>query len=120
MKKNLSLELIKEEKKKSRIQKISELIKRAIAEIFLTISFNDQNRKNIFIFVSHVELSGDGKSAVIFVGSLSGNSSHCKDEVLQSIDKNLTRIKKEFSKKIELRYTPRLKFRSVSEKSINP
>ena len=34
MKKNLSLEKIKEEKKKSRIDKISSLIKRTIAEVF--------------------------------------------------------------------------------------
>ena len=39
MKKNLSLELIKEERKNSRIKKISELVKRAVADTFQAIDF---------------------------------------------------------------------------------
>ena len=39
MKKNLSLELIKEERKNARIKKISELVKRAIADTFQSIDF---------------------------------------------------------------------------------
>ena len=39
MKKNLSLELIKEERKNARIKKISELVKRAIADTFQSVRF---------------------------------------------------------------------------------
>ena len=49
MKKNLSLELIKEERKNSRIKKISELVKRAIADTFQTIDFANSNEDN-FLF----------------------------------------------------------------------
>ena len=39
MKKNLSLEIIKDERKKSRIDKISKLIKKTISEVFLTLDY---------------------------------------------------------------------------------
>ena len=55
MKKNLSLEIIKDERKKSRIDKISTLIKKTISEVFLTVDLNYSNGKNVFIMVSHVE-----------------------------------------------------------------
>ena len=67
MKKNLSLEIIKDERKKSRIDKISTLIKKTISEVFLTVDLNYSNGKNVFVMVSHVELSSDGKSAKVFL-----------------------------------------------------
>ena len=70
MKKNLSLEIIKDERKKSRIDKISTLIKKSISEVFLTVDLNYGNGKNVFIMVSHVELSSDGKSARVFLETL--------------------------------------------------
>ena len=70
MKKNLSLEIIKDERKKSRIDKISKLIKKTISEVFLTLDLNYGNGKSIFIMVSHVELSSDGKSAKVFLETL--------------------------------------------------
>ena len=70
MKKNLSLEIIKDERKKSRIDKISTLIKKTISEVFLTVDLNYSNGKNVFIMVSHVELSSDGKSAKVFLETL--------------------------------------------------
>ena len=115
MKKNLSLEIIKEERKKSRIDKISTLIKKTISEVFLTFDLNYGNGKNIFIMVSHVELSSDGKSARVFLETIN-NFSFDYEQVLKIITNNSSRIKKEFSSKIELRYTPKLKFELVNNK----
>ncbi len=115
MKKNLSLEKIKEERKKSRIDKISSLIKRTIAEVLLTFDFNDHNVKNVFIFVSHVVLSSDGKSATVFLETLD-NLEISYDNILETITKDSSRIKKEFSSRIDLRYTPRLKFELINSK----
>ena len=70
MKKNLSLEIIKDERKKSRIDKISTLIKKTISEVFLTVDLNYSNGKNVFIMVSHVELSSDGKSAKVYLDTI--------------------------------------------------
>ena len=115
MKKNLSLEIIKDERKKSRIDKISTLIKKTISEVFLTFDLNYDNGKNVFIMVSHVELSSDGKSAKVFLETIN-NFSFDYEQVLKIITNNSSRIKKEFSSKIELRYTPKLKFELVNKK----
>ena len=115
MKKNLSLEIIKEERKKSRIDKISTLIKKTISEVFLTFDLNCDNGKSVFIMVSHVELSSDGKSAKVFLETIN-NFSFDYEQVLRIITNNSSRIKKEFSSKIELRYTPKLKFQLVDSK----
>ena len=115
MKKNLSLEIIKEERKKSRIDKISTLIKKTISEVFLTFDLNCDNGKSVFIMVSHVELSSDGKSAKVFLETIN-NFSFDYEQVLRIITNNSSRIKKEFSSKIELRYTPKLKFELINNK----
>ena len=115
MKKNLSLEIIKDERKKSRIDKISTLIKKAISEVFLTVDLNFSNGKNVFIMVSHVELSSDGKNAKVFLETLK-NFSFDHEKVVEIIANNSSRIKKEFSSKIDLRYTPKLKFELINNK----
>ena len=115
MKKNLSLEIIKDERKKSRIDKISTLIKKTISEVFLTLDLNYDNGKNVFIMVSHVELSSDGKSARVFLETLN-NFSFEYEQIVEIIANNSSRIKKEFSSKIELRYTPKLKFELIDNK----
>ncbi len=117
MKKNLSLEKIKEERKKSRIDKVSSLIKKAIAETFLTLDFNDSDGKNILFCVSYISLSGDGKSAKIFLESI---SDYPKNFLSELIEKNSLKIKKNFSNKINLRYTPKLKFEILNSKKIIP
>ena len=115
MKKNLSLEIIKDERKKSRIDKISTLIKKTISEVFLTVDLNYSNGKNVFIMVSHVELSSDGKSAKVFLETIN-NFNFDYEQVLKIITNNSSRIKKEFSSKIDLRYTPKLKFELINNK----
>ena len=115
MKKNLSLEIIKDERKKSRIDKISTLIKKTISEVFLTVDLNYSNGKNVFIMVSHVELSSDGKSAKVFLETLN-NFIFEHEKVVEIIAYNSSRIKKEFSSKIDLRYTPKLKFELINNK----
>ena len=115
MKKNLSLEIIKDERKKSRIDKISTLIKKAISEVFLTFDLNYDNGKNVFIMVSHVELSSDGKSAKVYLDTIN-NFSFDHKNVVEIIANNSSRIKKEFSSKIDLRYTPKLKFELIDNK----
>ncbi len=107
MKKNLSLEKIKEERRKSRIDKVSSLIKKAIAETFLKLDFNDLDGKNIVFFVSNISLSGDGKSAKVYIESINDYPS---DLLSKIIEENSLKIKRNFSNKVDLRYTPKLKF----------
>ena len=116
MKKNLSLQKIKEEKKKSRIDKISSLIKRTIAEVFLTQDFHDSDGKIVFLSVSNIFLSGDGKTATVYIDTLNNDIQNNYEEVLKTIENNSVKIRKEFSSKIELRYTPKLRFEVLKNK----
>ncbi len=110
MKKNLSLENIKADRRKSRTEKITSLIKKTVAEILLTYDLNDIDGQNILIFVSNVTLSADGRNATIFLEVID-NKIHINKNLLDEIlNKNSAKIKKEFSRKVELRYTPRLRF----------
>ena len=110
MKKNLSLENIREDRRKSRTEKIISLIKKAVAEILLTYDLNDIDGQNILLFVSNVTLSADGRNAIIFLDVIDNKININKKLLDEILNKNSAKIKKEFSRKVELRYTPRLRF----------
>ena len=98
-------------KKNSRIEKLTQLIKKTLGEIFLNQDFRDSKGNNLLIFIDEVVLSKDGKIATVFLTNFSKKNNLSENESLGLIDNNLIRIKKEFSEKIVLRYTPKLKFR---------
>ena len=98
-------------RKNSRIEKLTQLIKKTLGEIFLNQDFRDGDGNNLLIFIDEVVLSKDGKIATVFLTNFSKKNNLSEDESLRLIDDNLIKIKKEFSEKIVLRYTPKLKFR---------
>lgn len=111
MKKNLSLELIKEERKNARKNKISELVRRAIAGTLQLIEFTSTNGKVINFLVSKVELSRDGKSAKVFISDLDYNNNYEEKFYSELLSSKMHKINREFSSKIDLRYTPKLSFK---------
>ena len=118
MKKNFSLELIKEERKNSRIKKISELVKRAVADTFQVIDFSNSNQDSFLFSISDVSLSKDGKIATIIVCDLNYNNKLEESFYIALLASHIDKINKEFSKKIDLRYTPRLRFKVKSFKDL--
>ena len=111
MRKANDLNLYKTSKKYSRIEKLNRLIKKTLGEIFLSQDFRDSKGTNLLIFIDEVLLSKDGREATVFITNFSKDSNQSDQNVLNFISDNLIRIKKEFSKKIDLRYTPKLKFK---------
>ena len=105
------VKLFKILRKNSRIEKLTQLIKKTLGEIFLNQDFRDGDGNNLLIFIDEVVLSKDGKIATVFLTNFSKKNNLSEDESLRLIDDNLIKIKKEFSEKIVLRYTPKLKFR---------
>ena len=103
--------LFKIPKKNSRIEKLTQLIKKTLGEIFLNQDFRDVDGNNLLIFIDEVILSKDGKIATIFLTNFSKKNNLSEKESLKLIGDNLNKVKKEFSEKIALRYTPKLKFR---------
>ena len=105
------IKIFKIPKKNSRIEKLTQLIKKTLSEIFLNQDFRDSEGNNLLIFIDDVLLSKDGKIATVFLTNFSKKNNLSENESLRLIDVNLIKIKKEFSEKIVLRYTPKLKFR---------
>ena len=105
------IKIFKIPKKNSRIEKLTQLIKKTLGEIFLNQDFRDSEGNNLLIFIDDVLLSKDGKIATVFLTNFSKKNNLSENESLGLIDDNLIKIKKEFSEKIVLRYTPKLKFR---------
>ena len=105
------IKIFKIPRKNSRIEKLTQLIKKTLGEIFLNQDFRDNEGNNLLIFIDEVLLSKDGKIATVFLTNFSKKNNLSENESLGLIDNNLIRIKKEFSEKIVLRYTPKLKFR---------
>ena len=103
--------LFKIPRKNSRIEKLTQLIKKTLGEIFLNQDFRDGDGNNLLIFIDEVILSKDGKIATIFLTNFSKKNNLSEKESLELIGDNLIKVKKEFSEKIALRYTPKLKFR---------
>ena len=103
--------LFKIPKKNSRIEKLTQLIKKTLGEIFLNQGFRDVDGNNLLIFIDEVVLSKDGKIATVFLTNFSKKNNLSENESLKLISDNLIKVKKEFSEKIVLRYTPKLKFR---------
>ena len=105
------VKLFKVPKKNSRIEKLTQLIKKTLGEIFLNQDFRDSEGNNLLIFIDEIVLSKDGKMATVFLTNFSKQNNLSEKESLRLIDDNLIKVKKEFSEKVVLRYTPKLKFR---------
>ena len=111
MRKNNELNIFKSQKNNPRILKISKLIKKTLSEVFLTLDFADEEGESVIFFINEVSLSRDARIATIFITNFSNKKSISSQQLKNIIDNNLSRIKKDFSSRIELRYTPKLKFK---------
>ena len=111
MTKQNDIRIFKIPRKSSRIEKLTQLIKKTLGEIFLNQDFRDTEGNNLLIFIDEVVLSKDGRIATVFLTNFSKQNNESEEESLRLINNNLIKIKKEFSEKVVLRYTPKLKFR---------
>ena len=116
MRKNNEFNIFKSQKNNPRILKVTQLIKKTLSEVFLTMDFTYDNGKSIILFINKVTLSKDAKIATVFITNFSDKNFISKEQFQTIIESNLSRIKKEFSSRIELRYTPKLKFRLDEER----
>ncbi len=115
MRKNNELNIFKSQKNNPRIQKVTQLIKKTLSEVFLTIDFTNDTGENIMLFINKVSLSKDARIATVFITNFSNKNFISEDKFRTLIENNLSKIKKEFTSRIELRYTPKLKFRFDTE-----
>ena len=94
--------------KSQRQLKVGEELRHLISNALLRESFYDEHIKNNNITITEVDLSPDLKNAKIFVMPLGGKN---KLDVLNSLNKISSRLKKIISNSIGLRQTPNLSFK---------
>ena len=94
--------------KSQRQLKVGEELRHLISNALLRESFYDEHIKNNNITITEVDLSPDLKNAKVFVMPLGGKN---KLDVLNSLNKITSRLKKIISNNIGLRQTPNLSFK---------
>ena len=88
------------------------MIKKTLGEVFLSVDFTNSDGETLMLFVNEVILSKDAKIATVLITSFSNKKIVRYENIKESINKNLARIKREFCiSRIQLRYTPKLKFK---------
>ena len=111
MRKNNDFNIFRSQKNNPRILKVTQLIKKTLGEVFLSVDFTNSDGETLMLFVNEVILSKDAKIATVLITSFSNKEIVSNENIKTLIEKNLARIKREFSSRIELRYTPKLKFK---------
>ena len=105
---NSKKKLKKSSFKSQRQLKVGEELRHLISNALLRESFYDEHIKNNNITITEVDLSPDLKNAKVFVMPLGGKN---KLDVLNSLNKISSRLKKIISNSIALRQTPNLSFK---------
>ncbi len=88
--------------------KLGEELRNAIAQVFALGETHDPVLDSASITVSEVRISPDLKNATVFVMPLAGSK---KDVVMNTLKEQAGRIRMLMSKRIVLRYTPKLFFK---------
>ena len=94
--------------KSQRQLKVAEELRHIISSALLRESFYDDYIKNNNITITEVNVSPDLKNAKVYIMPLGGIN---KLDVLNSLNKLTGRLKKIISNNINLRQTPKLKFK---------
>jgi ribosome-binding factor A len=87
-----------------RIQRVSELVKQQISEVFLELNFTDCG----LITVTSAEVSPDLHDGRVYVSVI--GSAEQKRRALATLEAEHGRIQHELGRRVILKYTPRLKF----------
>jgi len=87
--------------------RVSELIKRKLADLILRMDFFDSNLSTSSISISEVRCSPDLKVATVYVLSIG----ECKTEDLVALLRvNTKELRYQLGKTLDLKYTPEIRF----------
>ncbi len=85
-----------------------ELMRHALAEIFMTEDIEDDELRGEIVTVSEVRVSPDLKHATVFVAALGERKN---EDLARSLNRHQRFLRGELAKRIELKYVPDLSFR---------
>lgn len=88
--------------------RVGEQLKQAIVEVLQRGKFHDEELMDVeTVTISEVRVSPDLKNATAFAMSLGGMN---MDTIIPALNNNAHYFQKEMGKKLNLKYTPRLRF----------
>ncbi|MCT4575295.1 MAG: 30S ribosome-binding factor RbfA [Alphaproteobacteria bacterium] len=89
--------------------RVSEQVKQVLNEIFIQGSFNDRDLKKAIVSINEVKISPDLKNATAYVSIIGEKYPH---KAIKALNKADAYFKKEMSRKLNLKYTPKINFRA--------
>ena len=87
--------------------RLGELIRHAMAEIFLRTEIDDPDLAGVAVTVSEVRVSPDARRATVFVMPLGGLN---KEAVVVALARHAKFLRGELARAVSLKYTPSLSF----------
>ncbi len=87
--------------------RIGELIRKALAEIFIRTDIRDKDLEGVVLTVSEVSISPDAKNAKVYVFPLGGDD---QQKAVAALNRHAKFLRGELARKVSLKYTPQLRF----------
>ena len=87
--------------------RIGELLRKALADVFIRTEIQDSDLSGILLTVTEVSVSPDAKNAKAYILPLGGSN---QDIVIAALNRHVKFIRGELSRKVSLKYMPQIKF----------
>ena len=91
--------------------RVGEEIRHALSDIFLRGECNSRDLFDVTVTISEVRVAPDMKNATVFIMPLAGQN---KETILAALKDSAPEIRHHVSKRVKLRYTPKLHY-SIDE-----
>ncbi|MEM7619976.1 MAG: 30S ribosome-binding factor RbfA [Pseudomonadota bacterium] len=87
--------------------RVGEVIRKALADIFIKVDIQDEDLTGLMIVVSEVTVSPDVRNATAYISALGKDD---QDKVIAALNRHAKFIRGELARKVDLKYIPQLKF----------
>jgi len=87
---------------------MGEVVRHALVEIFRDTDIRDTDLAGVFVTVSEVRVSPDGRNATAYVMPLGGQNT---EQVITALNRHTKFLRGELGRAVDLKFTPALTFR---------
>lgn len=87
--------------------RLGEVVRKALADIFMKIDIQDKDLNGSMLIVSQVSISPDARNATAYISPMGDKA---QDIVIAALNRHTKFIRGELAGKVHLKYLPELKF----------
>lgn len=87
--------------------RVGEVIRKALAEIFMKVDIQDDDLKGVIVIVSEVTVSPDVRNATAYISAIGQKP---QDAVVAALNRHTKFVRGELAPKVDLKYMPQLTF----------